>query len=124
VHRTPLLPHAVASLTRHTQGWAAALQLFHLATVGHQEAERRRAVDALAEHPRFAQRYLSAQVLATLPADVQEFLVRTSVFDVLTAARCDELLEISNSQVTLRDLSDRQALTSTLDGGVTFQYHD
>ncbi|MPV48629.1 hypothetical protein GCG21_01100 [Pseudactinotalea sp. HY160] len=124
VHRAPLPPHDVAALTRYTQGWAAALQLFHLATVGHQHVDRRRAVEALAARPRYAQRYLSEQVLATLPAATQEFLVRTSVFDVLTARRCDLLLGITDSQRILRDLTDRQAFTTTLDGGVTFHYHD
>ena len=36
--------------------------------------------------------YLARTVLAELPADLREFLVRTCVFDVLTARRCDRLL--------------------------------
>lgn len=124
VHRSPLPPHDVAALTRYTQGWAAALQLFHLATVGKPAAERRQAVVALADHARYAHHYLSAQVLATLPAAVQQFLVRTCVFDVITASRCDALLGTGGAAEILRDLVDRQALTTSHDGGHTFTYHD
>ncbi|HLS50171.1 MAG TPA: hypothetical protein VK024_09270, partial [Actinomycetaceae bacterium] len=124
VHRSPLPPHDVAALTRYTQGWAAALQLFHLSTAGKPPSERRQAVEALADHARYAHHYLSAQVLATLPGATQQFLVRTSVFDVLTVERCDALLGTAGSHEILRDLVDTQTLTTTQDGGQTFTYHD
>src|SRR5690625_4514704 len=124
VHRAPLPPHDTAALTRYTQGWAAALQLFHLATLGSQPADRRRAVQALAGRARYAQDYLTGQVLAGLPAETTHFLVRTCVFDALTAERCNALLGTTDAQRTLRDLVARQALTTTTDGGETFSYHD
>lgn len=124
IHHAPLPPHDIAALTRYTQGWAAALQLFHLSTLEGNTADRQRAVHALAGRSRYAQGYLTGQVLAGLPAHTTEFLVRTSVFDALTAARCDTLLDIGTSQRTLRELVDRQALTTTSDGGETFAYHD
>ncbi|MEE6296166.1 BTAD domain-containing putative transcriptional regulator [Georgenia wangjunii] len=124
VHRAPLAPEDVAALTRYTQGWAAALQLFHLSTLGGQAADRRRAVHALAGRSRYAQDYLSAQVLAGLPIEMQDFLRRTCVFDVLTARRCDTLLGTDDSQRTLLELEHRQALTTSEDGGQTFTYHE
>ena len=124
IHHAPLPPHDIAALTRYTQGWAAALQLFHLATLEGDTADRQRAVHALAGRSRYAQGYLTGQVLAGLPPQTTEFLVRTSVFDALTASRCDTLLDIGTSQRTLRELVDRQALTTTSDGGETFAYHD
>lgn len=124
IHRAPLPPQDVAALTRRTQGWAAALQLFHLATMDGDTAERQRAVAALAGRSRYAQGYLTGQVLAGLPPETTDFLVRTCIFDALTAARCDALLERRSSQRILRDLVDRQALTTTIDGGETFTYHE
>ncbi|MEE6282111.1 BTAD domain-containing putative transcriptional regulator [Georgenia sp. MJ170] len=124
IHRAPLPPQDVAALTRYTQGWAAALQLFHLATMEGDVAARQRAVHALAGRSRYAQGYLTGQVLAGLPAETTEFLVRTCVFDALTASRCDALLGARTSQRTLHELVDRQALTTTTDGGETFTYHD
>ncbi|MBD8063474.1 BTAD domain-containing putative transcriptional regulator [Oceanitalea stevensii] len=124
VHRAPLPPHDTAALTRYTQGWAAALQLFHLSTIGSQPADRHRAVHALAGRARYAQDYLTAQVLAGLPPETTAFLVRTCVFDALTADRCNALLGTTDAQRTLRDLVTRQALTTTTDGGETFSYHE
>lgn len=124
VHRAPLPPHDTAALTRYTQGWAAALQLFHLATLGSRPADRRRAVEALAGRARYAQDYLTGQVLAGLPPETTRFLVRTCVFDALTAERCNALLGSVDAQRTLRDLVARQALTTTPDGGETFAYHE
>lgn len=124
VHRAPLPPHDTAALTRYTQGWAAALQLFHLSTLDSQPADRRRAVHALAGRARYAQEYLTAQVLAGLPPQTTAFLVRTCVFDALTADRCNALLGTTDAQRTLRELVTRQALTTTTDGGETFTYHE
>ncbi|WP_110852785.1 BTAD domain-containing putative transcriptional regulator [Georgenia satyanarayanai] len=124
VHHAPLPPHDTAALTRYTQGWAAALQLFHLSTLDSQPADRRRAVHALAGRARYAQEYLTAQVLAGLPPQTTAFLLRTCVFDALTADRCNALLGTTDAQWTLRDLVTRQALTTTADGGDTFSYHE
>ncbi|WP_152192775.1 BTAD domain-containing putative transcriptional regulator [Georgenia satyanarayanai] len=124
IHRAPLPPHDTAALTRYTQGWAAALQLFHLSTLDSQPADRHRAVHALAGRARYAQEYLTAQVLAGLPPQTTAFLVRTCVFDALTADRCNALLGTTDAQRTLRELVTRQALTTTADGGETFAYHE
>jgi len=124
VYASPLRPDDAAALTRHTEGWAAALQLFHASTSGRPPSDRRRAVSALATRSRFAQHYLSGQVLAELPSELSEFLLRTSVFDVVTAERCDELLGRNDSQSLLVDLERRQALISTDDDGASFRYHE
>src|SRR5205807_8652682 len=41
-YRQPLPPVELASLARRTEGWAAALQMFHLATRDKMPEERRR----------------------------------------------------------------------------------
>jgi ATP/maltotriose-dependent transcriptional regulator MalT/DNA-binding SARP family transcriptional activator len=124
VYGEPLRPDDAAALARHTEGWAAALHLFHLSTVGRAQAEQSRAVAALAGRSRYAQGYLSGQVLDGLPDDLRELMRRTCVFDVLTAARCDALLERSDSQRALAELERRQTLTTTDDGGQTYRYHE
>ncbi|MFC4555531.1 BTAD domain-containing putative transcriptional regulator [Georgenia faecalis] len=124
IHHAPIAPGDVAALARYTQGWAAALQLFHLSTLGAHPAERRRAIHALAGRSRYAQDYLSAQVLAGLPRETRDFLRRTCVFDILTADRCDALLGTDDAQRTLHELERRQALTTSADGGESFSYHE
>jgi DNA-binding SARP family transcriptional activator len=123
-HGEPLRPDDAAALARRTDGWAAALQLFHLATHGRTAAERSRAVRLLTGPSRYAKDYLSAQVLAGLPDELRFLLHRTCVFDVVTAARCDALLGGSRAQKDLEELERRQALTTTDDGSVTFRYHE
>lgn len=124
VYESPLLPEDAAALARLTEGWAAALHMFHLSTSGLPPAQRRLAVRSLAGRSRYAWRYLSRQMLAGLSADRSDFLRRTAVFEVLTARRCDTLLGRTDSQQVLEDLVARQALTSTDDGGLTFRYHE
>lgn len=119
-----LRPDDAAALARRTEGWAAALQLFHLSIRGHTPSERHRAVDALAGRSRYAQSYLSGQVLAELPDGLRTLMLRTCVFDVLTAQRCDALLASSGSQRALLELQRRRALTTSEDGGLTFRYHE
>ena len=123
-HHEPLRPDDAAALARRTDGWAAALQLFHLATHGRAPANRSRAIRSLAAPARYAKDYLSAQVLQGLPPRLQLLLRRTCVFDVVTAARCDALLGTATAQADLDELVARQALTTTDDGGTSFRYHE
>jgi DNA-binding SARP family transcriptional activator len=124
VYREPLPPDDVAMLARRVGGWAAGLQMFHLSTSGRPLAERRRAVAALDGRSPLTRGYLARTVLAELPGALREFLVRTCVFDVLTAERCDRLLGDHASQAHLAELERRQAFTASGDNGVTFRYHE
>jgi ATP/maltotriose-dependent transcriptional regulator MalT/DNA-binding SARP family transcriptional activator len=123
VYQEPLPPDDVAALARGVDGWAAGLHLFHLSTRGRPLAERRRAVGALAGRSALTRGYLTRTVLTDLPEDLQKFLVDTCVFDALTAARCDRLLGIADSQHRLERLEQAQAFTTTPDGGRSFEYH-
>jgi hypothetical protein len=124
VYGEPLPADEVAALSRRLAGWAAGLQLFHLSTRGRPLDERRRAVAALNGHSKLSRAYLTRTVLADLPEQLRRFLVRTCVFDTLTASRCDELLAATNSQAHLERLERLQAFTETHDGGHTFRYHE
>ncbi|MGH2690414.1 MAG: BTAD domain-containing putative transcriptional regulator, partial [Actinomycetota bacterium] len=48
----PLTPEELARVTHRTEGWAAGLQLFHLASHGKSHAERRRLITALSGRSR------------------------------------------------------------------------
>lgn len=124
VYREPLPPDDVAALSRRVDGWAAGLHMFHLSTHGRPLPERQRAVAALDGRSTLIRGYLAHTVLAELPAGLREFLVRTCVFDTLTAARCDRLLETTGSCAMLAELERRQAFTVTHDGGHSYRYHE
>ena len=123
VYRDPLIPEDVATLARRTAGWAAYLQLFHLATARKPLAERRRVLASLANRSRLVQEYLTRHVLAGLSADLQDFLIRTSVLRRPTVALCDELLGWEQgSRELLAELERRQLFTDRLDDD-SYRYH-
>jgi DNA-binding SARP family transcriptional activator len=124
VYHEPLRPEAAAALTRRTGGWAAGLQLFHLATVGRTAAERHQAVAGLGGRSKLVRSYLTRNVLAGLPADRRDFLLRTCTLGRLSGTACDTLLGITGSHRILEDLESAQLFTFTDDGGVYFRYHE
>jgi DNA-binding SARP family transcriptional activator len=121
-YQTPLPPEALADLTRRTEGWAAGLQLFHLATVGKSPDARQRAVASLGSR-RLLRDYLADNVLAGLPARLRDFLVGTCVLGRLTGPLCDELLGTTGSRAALEEIELRQIFLHELDEG-TYRYHE
>ncbi len=123
VYRDPLIPEEVGTLARRTAGWAAYLQLFHLATARKPIAERRRVLASLTNRSRLVQEYLTRHVLSGLSADLQDFLIRTSVLRRPTVPLCDELLGWhSGSRELLAELERRQLFTDRLDDE-SYRYH-
>ena len=123
VYREPLIPEDVATLARRTSGWAAYLQLFHLATARKPIAEKRRVLASLANRARLVQEYLTRHVLAELSPDLQDFLIRTSVLRRPTVALSDELLGWSEgSRQLLAELERRQLFTDRVDDD-SYRYH-
>ncbi|MGS0686710.1 winged helix-turn-helix domain-containing protein [Nakamurella sp. GG22] len=123
IFREPLSPESAAALTRRTGGWAAGLQLFHLATSGRSALDRKRAVDDLGGRSKLVRSYLARNVLAELPEDRRLFLLRTCTLGSLTGALCDRLLETTGSHRVLDELEQQQLFTSSDDDGETFRYH-
>jgi DNA-binding SARP family transcriptional activator len=124
VYREPLRPEAAAALTRRTGGWAAGLQLFHLSTTNRTAAERHQAVVELGGRSKLVRSYLTRNVLAELPADRRQFLLRTCTLGRLSGPACDALLGTGGSHRILEELEDAQLFTSTDDGGTFFRYHE
>ncbi|CAM3692948.1 winged helix-turn-helix domain-containing protein [Smaragdicoccus niigatensis] len=123
IYREPLRPDAAALLTRRIGGWAAGLQLFHLATTGRSTAARHQAVLELGASSRLVRSYLTRHVLADLPDEHRRFLLRTCTVDRLTADLSDELLDTTGSAQILSELELRQLFVST-DDGVEYRYHE
>ncbi len=114
----------LARLARRTEGWAAGLQLFHLATRGKAAAERQRLLAGLGPSSRLMREYLARNVVAELPDELREFLVGTCVLRRLTGSLCDRLLERRGSRALLEDLERRSVFTVALDDEGTYRYHE
>ncbi len=124
VYGEPLPPEAAAALSRRTGGWAAGLQLFHLATTGKDPADRLALLSSLSAQARLTGPYLTRNVLAELTAERRRFLVRTAALGRLTGALCDTLLGATGSDGVLRELEQRQLFTTAVGDGVSFRYHE
>jgi DNA-binding SARP family transcriptional activator len=121
-YQEPLPPEALADLTWRTEGWAAGLQLFHLATAGKPPATRQRAVASMGSR-RLLRNYLADNVLAGLPRALRDFLVGTCVLGRLTGPLCDELLGATDSRAALEEIELRQIFIHELEEG-TYRYHE
>jgi len=124
LYAEPLAPTELAELTRRTDGWAAGLQLFHLATADKPAAVRRATLAALTSHSRLVRDYLAGHVLDDLPDELRRFLLDTCVLTDLTGERCDRLRGTTGSAALLAELHRRQIFTTALDDCGTYRYHE
>jgi len=125
VYREPIPPTDLTVLARRTGGWAAGLQLFHVATRGKSAEERRRILGGVGPSSRLVREYLAQNVLGALPQRLRTFLVETCPLGRLTPALCDSLLDRSDSAECLDELVRRQVFTSAADDDDrSFRYHD
>lgn len=119
-YRQPLSAAGAFNLTRRTDGWPAALHLFHTTTKSRSTVERRRAAESLGPALRYAQDYVAHHVLAGTSRDMEKLLLHTCLLDRLTPARCDVLLETSGSGRILNELAELGILMRE-DGASTFR---
>jgi DNA-binding SARP family transcriptional activator len=119
----PHAPEDLAALTRGTEGWAAGLQLFHLATHGKPVQEQRRILAELRTRSRLVREYLARNVIDELPEALRAFLLETCVLDRMSGGLCDELLGVSGSEQILEELERRQIFTYRLEEG-WWRYHE
>jgi DNA-binding SARP family transcriptional activator len=121
----PVPPEEAALLARRTEGWAAGLQLFHLATRGKPPEDRRRILGVVGSSTRLVREYLTQNVLAELPDELARFLLDTCVLGRLTGDVCDRWLGRLGSARLLEDLARRQIFTVAIDEqDGSYRYHE
>lgn len=125
VYNDPVPPADLAVLARRTEGWAAGLQLFHLATRGRSAEERRRVLGGPGSSGRMLREYLAQNVLGGLPADLRAFLLDTYVLGRLSGTLCDRLRGSQGSGAILDELARRGIFTVPVeDGSDDYRYHE
>ncbi|RZL33591.1 MAG: transcriptional regulator [Rubrivivax sp.] len=113
----------VEELMQRTDGWAAGLRL-SLATLA-APPQGRASVQLQARRHLFD--YLASEVLAQMPEDLRDFLLRSAVLPELTAARCAELLQmpLPTASRLMGELERRGLFVSALDDAeLTLRLHD
>jgi LuxR family transcriptional regulator, maltose regulon positive regulatory protein len=111
-----------ALLHQRTEGWAAGVRLAAISLAGHPDPER--FVAEFSGSDRTVAEYLLAEMLDRQPADVQDLLLRTSLFDRVNGELADLLTGRPGSERILLALEDADAFVVSLDLERTwFRYH-
>jgi len=112
----------IESLWRHTEGWAAGLRL---AAAGLKDrGDVPAAVAEFSGRSPMVADLLADELLHRAPAELSEFLLRTSVAQVLDAELCDALSGRSDSADVLRQMeADLKFVMATGPGRDTWRYH-
>jgi LuxR family maltose regulon positive regulatory protein len=76
-------PAILAELGRRTEGWAASLQLVRAALNDRDPSQVRAFISSLSGAEGHLYDYLAEEVIGDLPADLQQFLMRTSLLDAV-----------------------------------------
>jgi ATP/maltotriose-dependent transcriptional regulator MalT/DNA-binding SARP family transcriptional activator len=79
----PLEPDVLNDLSRRTEGWAASLQLVQAAIRGRTAGEVRSFVRSLSGAEGELYDYLAEEVIGSLPAELQDFVMRASYLEVV-----------------------------------------
>lgn len=104
------------------EGWAAGLQLAAISL-----RQRGRASPGAARpsgQQRYIADYLSQEVLDQLPAQAQDFLLRTSILESLSASLCEAVTAAPGGQAMLERLERQNLFVQALDDErAWFRYH-
>ena len=96
-----------------TEGWIAALQLAALSMAGRDDVSR--FIAGFAGDDRYVVDYLVEEVLHRQSADVQAFLLETSVLDRMTGALCDAITGQGGGRALLESLDRHNLFLIPLD---------
>jgi LuxR family maltose regulon positive regulatory protein len=110
------------TLEERTEGWAAGLQLAALSMKGRSDIAG--FVEALKGSHVYIADYLVEEVLAIQPAEVQDFLLKTSILDRLNAELCEAVTGCEHGQAMLHTLQSENLFVISLDDeGKWYRYH-
>ena len=109
-------------LTDRTEGWPAAIQLAAVAMRSCDDAPA--FASAFGGNNRIIADLLLTEVLDREPEDIQDFLLRTSVFETLSADESMVMTERTDCAIVLRDLESRGLFVIRVDEERTrYRYH-
>ena len=121
--RLGLPSEMVAEIERRTEGWVAGLQLVALSIAGRADGASYAA--RIGGRNRYLVEYLLQEVVERQPAEIQRFLLSTSVLERLSGPLCDALVgSQSASDAILRRLEQANLFLVPLDEeGYWYRYH-
>ena len=112
----PISDETIARLDEMAGGWPAALRLLNGPVAGSLMGPDVKTGEIFS--------YLASEVLERQPQEIQEFLMATSVLEVMDPEICDLLLERTDSEQIFSILEKQQLFLITLSGGEkAYRYH-
>jgi LuxR family maltose regulon positive regulatory protein len=112
----------IAALERRTEGWVAGLQLAALSMRGRDDLPG--FIQAFTGSSHYVLDYLIEEVLRQQPADVQDFLLKTSILERLSGPLCDAVAGRSGSRILLESLEHANLFIIPLDQSCNwYRYH-
>lgn len=108
-----LSPENISLLDVRTEGWIAGLQMAALSMQGREDATS--FIQNFSGSHRFVLDYLVEEVLNRQSAEIQEFLLKTSILDRLTTLLCNAVTGMENSQSVLDWLEHANLFLVSLD---------
>jgi ATP/maltotriose-dependent transcriptional regulator MalT len=112
----------IAAIQHRTEGWAAGLQLLALSIRGHEDLGPLMA--SFTSSSRYILDYLMEEVFQRQTARLQDFLLKTSVLERLTAPLCDAVTGRDDGRETLLALERANLFIVALDPSQQwYRYH-
>ncbi|MFN8473358.1 MAG: LuxR C-terminal-related transcriptional regulator [Anaerolineae bacterium] len=112
----------IAELDARIEGWIAGWQLAALSMQGRRDPAD--LLDGLSGGHHFILTYLTEEVLAQLPPDMQSFLMETSILDRLSGPLCDAVTERNDADAVMERLYATNAFVVALDDAHHwYRYH-
>jgi LuxR family maltose regulon positive regulatory protein len=112
----------IQALEARTEGWISGLKLAAISLRKHKDPAKFIASFTGSHH--FVQDYLIEEVLDQQPAEIQSFLLRTSVLDRLNGSLCDTVLQSDGGQQILNQLDSANLFVVPLDSERRwYRYH-
>jgi len=112
----------VKVLENRTEGWVASLQMAAISMRGHNDIQK--FIYSFSGSQRYVLDYLTEEVFSQQPADVQSFLLETSILDRLTAPLCNAVTKRNDAKEKLDYLEAANLFLVPLDDERKwFRYH-
>jgi LuxR family maltose regulon positive regulatory protein len=120
--RKPLSNDAVERLLAATEGWAAGIQLATISISQHDGVGH--FLDRFTGENKAVSEYLLDDVIDRLPEATVEFLLKTSILEILCEELCDFVVGNHDSSAQIRELSAQSLFIFSLDEEQNwFRYH-
>ena len=121
LHGVASSPERVRQLLERTEGWPAGLTL--LSPIYRSDSALIGSTIAPLSPDRAVSEFIRSEVLAELSPEIDRFLHRTAILDVLSAPLCDAVLDSTQSAAVLETLFGAGLFIAPLDGGGWYRYH-